>query len=60
MLPCLDVYKGKMRRMEVWMRMRDEARVGWDGLEAPVPVGKLHKAKGLYNPAPSLFCKNIK
>jgi hypothetical protein len=55
-LPCLDVYKGEMRRMEVWMRMRDEARGGWDGgLEAPVPVGKLHKSKGLYNPAPSPF-----
>jgi hypothetical protein len=54
-LPCLDVYKGEMRRMEVGMRMRDEARDGGVGLEAPVPVGKLHKAKGLYNPAPSPF-----
>jgi hypothetical protein len=54
-LPCLDVYKGEMRRMEVGMRMRDETRVGRDGLEALVPVGKLHKAKSLYNPAPSPF-----
>ncbi len=53
--PCLDVYKGEMRRMEIGMRMRDEARGGGVGLEAPVPVGKLHKAKGLYNPAPSPF-----
>jgi hypothetical protein len=54
-LPCLDVYEGEMRRMEVWMRMRDEARGGGDGLQAPVPVGKLNKSKGLYNPAPSPF-----
>jgi hypothetical protein len=54
-LPCLDVYKGEMRRVEVGMRMRDEARVGWDGIEAPVPVGKLNKSKGVYNPAPSPF-----
>jgi hypothetical protein len=54
-LSCLDVYKGEMRRMEIGMRMRDEARGGWDGLEAPVPIRKLHKSKGLYNPAPSPF-----
>jgi hypothetical protein len=62
LLPCLDVDEGKIRRMEVGMRMWEAPGCGGGegSVQGSIPGGKFHKSEGLENLAPRPIWKRKK